>query len=110
MSKIKKTGIEHLEQNHINWFPGHMNKAIKEIKKKIKAVNLVIEVRDARAPLASGNKANYADSVGQALFDRTEQGKSRGPQGIGAMERPTSKKRKSPIFLLMLWIKTPLKT
>jgi ribosome biogenesis GTPase A len=59
MAKIKRTGIEHLENNRINWFPGHMNKAIKEIKKNIKLVNIVIEVRDARAPMASGNKANY---------------------------------------------------
>lgn len=60
--KSKKTGIEHLEQNHINWFPGHMNKAMKEIQKKMKLVNIVIEVRDARAPLASGNKSSYAHS------------------------------------------------
>ncbi len=59
MAKTKKTGIEHLEQNHINWFPGHMNKALKEIKKNAKMVNIVIEVRDARAPLASGNKDSY---------------------------------------------------
>ncbi len=60
--KTKKTGIEHLEQNYINWFPGHMNKAVKEIKKNIKLVNIVIEVRDARAPLASGNKESYCQN------------------------------------------------
>lgn len=60
--KKKKTGIEHMARNHINWFPGHMNKAIKEIKKNIKLVNIVIEVRDARAPLVSGNKDSYKDS------------------------------------------------
>lgn len=60
-----RSGIEHLEQNHINWFPGHMNKAVKEIKKSIKKVNIVIEVRDARAPLASGNKGSYSHSNGK---------------------------------------------
>ena len=55
----KKTGIEYLDNSHINWFPGHMNKAIIEIKKNIKLVNIIIEVRDARAPMASGNKDNY---------------------------------------------------
>ncbi len=67
MAKKKKTGIEHLENNHINWFPGHMSKAIKEIKKNIKLVNIIIEVRDARAPLASGNKDNY-DSNGSKPY------------------------------------------
>jgi ribosome biogenesis GTPase A len=41
--------------NHINWFPGHMNKAIRKIKERLKSVDIVLEVRDARAPLATGN-------------------------------------------------------
>lgn len=39
----------------INWYPGHMARAIREIKEKLKLVDIVLEVRDARAPLASGN-------------------------------------------------------
>jgi ribosome biogenesis GTPase A len=39
-----------------NWFPGHMLKAIRDIKAKMAIVDLVIEIRDARAPLASGNR------------------------------------------------------
>lgn len=38
-----------------NWFPGHMNKTLKEIEKRIPVVDLVIEVLDARAPFASQN-------------------------------------------------------
>jgi ribosome biogenesis GTPase A len=41
--------------NQINWFPGHMNKAVKKIKERIKSVDIILEVRDARAPLATGN-------------------------------------------------------
>ncbi len=41
----------------INWFPGHMAKALREVQKKVKLVDLVLEVRDARVPLASGNGA-----------------------------------------------------
>ena len=59
MTKKNKSGIEYLEQNHINWFPGHMKKAIEKIQQSIKLVNIIIEVRDARAPMASGNKENY---------------------------------------------------
>ena len=39
----------------INWYPGHMARAIREIKEKLKLVDIVLEVRDARVPLASGN-------------------------------------------------------
>ncbi|WP_027063156.1 ribosome biogenesis GTPase YlqF [Mesoplasma seiffertii] len=38
-----------------NWFPGHMNKALKEIEKRIPIVDLVIEIVDARAPYSSQN-------------------------------------------------------
>lgn len=58
--KKKKTETEHKEKNHFNWFPGHMNKAVKDIKKNIKLVNIIVEVRDARAPMASGNKEPYS--------------------------------------------------
>jgi len=39
-----------------NWFPGHMLKAMREIKSKLGMVDLVIEIRDARVPLVSGNR------------------------------------------------------
>ena len=39
----------------INWFPGHMNKAIKKIKERLKMVDIVLEIRDARSPMATGN-------------------------------------------------------
>lgn len=39
----------------INWFPGHMAKAKREIIEKIKMVDLVIELKDARIPYSSSN-------------------------------------------------------
>lgn len=39
----------------IQWFPGHMAKARREISEKIKLIDIVIELVDARAPLASKN-------------------------------------------------------
>lgn len=39
----------------INWFPGHMHKAIKDIKEILPKVDLVIEVLDARIPYSSAN-------------------------------------------------------
>ena len=40
---------------NINWYPGHMTKAKRELLTKIKLIDLVIEVLDARAPLSSLN-------------------------------------------------------
>ncbi len=39
----------------ISWFPGHMHKAGKELRKIVSATHAFIEVRDARIPLASAN-------------------------------------------------------
>ncbi len=40
---------------NINWFPGHMTKAKREMQEKLKMVDMVIECRDARVPMASKN-------------------------------------------------------
>jgi len=39
----------------IQWFPGHMAKAKKEIEEKLKLVDFIMELVDARAPLSSHN-------------------------------------------------------
>ena len=40
----------------IHWFPGHMNKAQNEVENKVKLVDVVIELFDARAPISSINE------------------------------------------------------
>ena len=40
----------------IHWFPGHMSKALNEVENKVKLVDVVIELFDARAPLSSINE------------------------------------------------------
>ena len=42
--------------NDIHWFPGHMNKALHEVEEKIKMMDVIIELLDARAPLSSVNE------------------------------------------------------
>lgn len=42
-------------KTNINWFPGHMAKALRKIKEQLKAVDVVIELLDARAPFSSHN-------------------------------------------------------
>lgn len=39
----------------INWFPGHMTKALRTMEKEIKTIDFVIYVLDARAPKSSVN-------------------------------------------------------
>lgn len=41
--------------SRINWFPGHMHKARKEIAQNMQEVDVVIEVLDARLPFSSEN-------------------------------------------------------
>ena len=40
----------------IHWFPGHMNKALNEVESKVKLVDVIIELFDARAPISSINE------------------------------------------------------
>ena len=39
----------------INWYPGHMAKTKKQIIEDLKLIDIVVEVLDARIPLASTN-------------------------------------------------------
>ena len=41
--------------NQIHWFPGHMSRALRDVEEKIKIIDVVIELFDARAPLSSIN-------------------------------------------------------
>lgn len=55
---LNKKGSENVEEKrkiNINWFPGHMTKAKREMQEKLKMVDMVIECRDARVPMASQN-------------------------------------------------------
>ena len=40
---------------NIQWYPGHMTKAVRAMKEEIKLIDLLIELVDARAPLSSRN-------------------------------------------------------
>ena len=39
----------------IQWFPGHMTKAKRQMEENLKKVDFIIEIRDARMPLSSKN-------------------------------------------------------
>lgn len=42
-------------KDSINWFPGHMGKGLKQMQQKLKTVDCVIEVHDARIPFSGRN-------------------------------------------------------
>lgn len=42
-------------RSKINWFPGHMTKAIRLIEKQLNSIDLIIECRDSRIPYSSHN-------------------------------------------------------
>tara|TARA_R110000868_G_scaffold258137_10_gene515425 strand:+ start:2993 stop:3889 length:897 start_codon:yes stop_codon:yes gene_type:complete len=95
----KKTGIEHLENNPINWFPGHMNKAVQEIKSHIKSVNIILEVRDARAPLVSGNKGNYSHAGDKPYLIILNKTNLADPEAVKLWQDWFTKQNESFIFI-----------
>ena len=50
-----REAFENIPKN-VNWFPGHMRKAMRLLGPELKKVNMFIEVRDARIPKTSENK------------------------------------------------------
>ncbi|XP_015185636.1 PREDICTED: mitochondrial GTPase 1 [Polistes dominula] len=42
----------------LRWFPGHMNKGLKQMEQRLKNVDCIIEVHDARVPI-SGRQADF---------------------------------------------------
>ncbi len=46
---------ESRQNSTINWYPGHMTKAKREMQDKLKMVDMVIEIRDCRIPNSSKN-------------------------------------------------------
>ena len=43
------------QNTNINWYPGHMAKARRQMEEQLKLVDIIIELRDARIPNASAN-------------------------------------------------------
>lgn len=52
---MAKSETEGRAATHINWYPGHMAKARRMLQENIKLIDVVVEVLDARAPMATRN-------------------------------------------------------
>ena len=44
-----------MKQKGIHWFPGHMQKALRQIDERLKWIDVVVEIVDARCPFSSKN-------------------------------------------------------
>ena len=54
-NKKEKTQEKSFPKVHVNWFPGHMAKALKQMEQDLKLIDVVIEILDARIPISSQN-------------------------------------------------------
>ena len=52
----------------INWYPGHMVKAKREIKEKIKLIDIIYECVDARMPSSHNKKAKLRSSSMTSIY------------------------------------------
>ncbi len=52
-----------MNNTNINWYPGHMTKAVRQMKEDIKLIDLLIELLDARTVISSRNPD--IDKLGQ---------------------------------------------
>jgi ribosome biogenesis GTPase A len=85
--------------DRINWLPGHMITATKAIKRSLKLVDIIVEVRDARVPLASGNKLIYdksADTPHLVVFNKTNLAS---PETVKLWEKWFTEQKESFIFI-----------
>ena len=45
----------------IQWFPGHMFKSLREIREKVKLMDIIMILLDSRLPYASNEPRNHED-------------------------------------------------
>lgn len=54
----------------VNWFPGHMTKGIRQIQQKLRTVDCIVEIHDARIPLAGRNSQFFDTITGEILLSK----------------------------------------
>ena len=82
--------------NHIHWYPGHIAKAERELKEKLKQVDLILEIYDERIPYSGAyqtedkltnnkttiilmNKSDLADDIKTKFWIKKIRNKLSGP-------------------------------
>ena len=82
----------------INWYPGHMTKAKRSLEEDLKLIDVVVEIVDARAPLACRNpdfESLFKNKIRVMLLNKSDLSSPKAnkewiayfsKQGISAME------------------------
>lgn len=52
-----------LDKEALHWFPGHMGKGLKQMQNKLRSVDCIFEVHDARVPI-SGRNDEFQHTIG----------------------------------------------
>jgi ribosome biogenesis GTPase A len=83
----------------INWFPGHMNKAVKQIVERLNMVDICLEIRDARSPMATGNRS-VLKTIGQkSLLIVINKTNLADPKAVALWQTWFSKQEESFVFI-----------
>lgn len=57
--KVFRTSFTLKNKTVLHWFPGHMGKGVKKMEQKLKTVDCIIEVHDARIPFSGRNPQSF---------------------------------------------------
>lgn len=52
---VFRSAFKTIDKEKLNWFPGHMGRGLKQMQHKLRSVDCIIEVHDARIPLSGRN-------------------------------------------------------
>ncbi|XP_022904406.2 mitochondrial GTPase 1 [Onthophagus taurus] len=55
VSETFRSTFRVIDQEVLRWFPGHMGRGLKQMQQKLKSVDCVLEVHDARIPISGRN-------------------------------------------------------
>lgn len=61
-SETFRSTFKVVDKETLHWFPGHMGKGLKQMQHKLRSVDCIIEVHDARIPL-SGRNPDFKHTV-----------------------------------------------
>lgn len=50
-----RSAFKSIDKDVVRWFPGHMGRGLKQMQQKLRSVDCIIEVHDARIPLSGRN-------------------------------------------------------
>lgn len=56
---IFRTSFQLENKTKLRWFPGHMGRGVKDMQKRLKSVDCVVEVHDARIPFSGRNPDSF---------------------------------------------------